>query len=91
MKRMLSRIFLIFKIKRFFPFLIDYFLSKEVLFRQKIIYILIFFTYLILPFDLIYDYIPLAGLVDDVFVLMFLLQHLIKKAPPHLRDTHKLN
>ena len=45
-------------------------------------------VYLLWPFDLIRDNIPLIGRVDDVIILGLAVLFLVKLAPPHVVDEH---
>jgi uncharacterized membrane protein YkvA (DUF1232 family) len=41
-------------------------------------------VYLILPFDLIPDFIPIAGQIDDAVILALVLRHLLRAAGPEV-------
>jgi uncharacterized membrane protein YkvA (DUF1232 family) len=43
--------------------------------------------YLLFPIDLIPDFIPFLGAVDDVLILTFGVKWLLKKLPPSLRNA----
>lgn len=90
MKKFFKRIRLIFKVKRFFPFLIEFFTSRIVPIKQKIISAGLIFGYFLLPFDIIPDFLTLAGIVDDVGVILIIFQQIIKMAPVELKKKHKL-
>lgn len=91
MKKFFKRIRLIFKVKRFFPFLIEFFTSKMVPVKQKGISVGLIIGYFLLPFDIIPDFLTLIGIVDDVGVLLIIFQQIIKMAPPELREKHGLD
>ena len=91
MKKFFKRIRLIFKVKRFVPFLIEFFTSKMVPVKQKIISTGLIIGYFLLPFDIIPDFLTLIGIVDDVGVLLIIFQQIIKMAPPELKDKHRLD
>jgi len=90
MKKFWKRIRLVFKVKRFIPFLIEFFTSGLVPLKQKLISIGLITGYFLLPFDIIPDFLTLIGVVDDVGVLLIIFQQIIKMAPPELRDKHKM-
>lgn len=90
MKKFLNRIRLVFKVKKFIPFLIEFFTSGLVPLKQKLISVGLIIGYFLLPFDIIPDFLTLIGVVDDVGVLLIIFQQIIKMAPPELRDKHKM-
>jgi uncharacterized membrane protein YkvA (DUF1232 family) len=90
MKKFLKRIRLIFKIKKFFPFLIEFFTSATVPLKKKVTSLGLIIGYFLLPFDLIPDFFTLIGVVDDVGVLLIVFQHILKMAPAELKDKHDL-
>jgi uncharacterized membrane protein YkvA (DUF1232 family) len=91
MRKFFKRIRLIFKVKRFVPFLIEFFTSKMVPVKQKIMSAGLIIGYFILPFDIIPDFLTLIGIVDDVGVLLIIFQQIIKMAPPELKEKHRLD
>jgi len=44
--------------------------------------------YLVLPFDIIPDFIPLIGALDDVLIVMLALRLLLRSIPPDVLDYH---
>ena len=56
----------------------------EVPLKAKIIPSLIFFIYLISPTDIIIDYLPVLGLVDDTAVLTLCAYLIVKMTPPEI-------
>ncbi|MEH7885073.1 DUF1232 domain-containing protein [Bacillus sp. JJ1609] len=90
MKKFLKRIRLIFKVKKFFPFLIEFFTSKTVAVKNKVISLGLIIGYFLFPFDIIPDFLTLIGVVDDVGVLLLVFQQIIKMAPEDLKDKHNL-
>jgi uncharacterized membrane protein YkvA (DUF1232 family) len=90
MKKFFKRIRLIFKIKKFFPFLIEFFTSGAVPLKKKVISLGLIIGYFLLPFDIIPDFLTLIGVVDDVGILLLVFQQIIKMAPPDLKDKHDL-
>ena len=55
--------------------------------RQKVL-LLALFGYLALPFDLVPDFIPIAGQLDDVLVVGWVLHRLVRGAGPELVREH---
>jgi uncharacterized membrane protein YkvA (DUF1232 family) len=91
MKKFFKRIRLVFKVKRFIPFLIEFFTSGMVPVKQKIISAGLIIGYFLLPFDIIPDFLTLIGIVDDVGVLLIIFQQIIKMAPAELKEKHRLD
>ena len=48
--------------------------------------IVVSFIYLVSPFDLIPDFIPIAGWLDDLVIVPFLLTLAERSLPPRVRD-----
>lgn len=90
MRKLWSRVRFVFHIRKFLPFLYDFFTSKDVGLMKKALSILFLCGYVIFPFDLIPDFFLLFGFVDDIAVIMFILQRIIKMAPVHLQSKHGL-
>lgn len=90
MKKFFKRIRMIFKVKKFFPFLIEFFTSKTVPVKKKVLSLGLIIGYFLLPFDIIPDFLTLIGVVDDVGVLLLVFQQIIKMAPDELTDKHNL-
>ncbi|ANB61032.1 YkvA family protein [Anoxybacteroides amylolyticum] len=84
----MRRIRLFFKIRSFIPFVISFFCSREVAFRKKIAYLLLFIGYFLIPFDVIPDWLAGIGILDDLAVLMLILQRMIKTAPDTLKHKY---
>lgn len=90
MKGFIKRVWFIFKIRRFIPFLVEFFLSKEVSNTKKIVSILLVAGYMLLPFDAIPDFLGFLGIVDDVSIFMLILQQIIKMAPANLKNKYDI-
>ncbi|WP_404469234.1 YkvA family protein [Sutcliffiella horikoshii] len=90
MWRFVRRLKFIFTFWRFIPFLIDYFRSGEVPGAKKIAGVVLLLAYLIFPFDLIPDYLLFFGVLDDVMVVTFVLERIVKMAPASLKEKYKL-
>ncbi|WP_017727679.1 YkvA family protein [Halalkalibacterium ligniniphilum] len=81
----------IFRVRKFLPFLFDFFTSKDVRFPLKLLAIALIIGYWALPLDVIPDFIMLFGFIDDMAVLLIVLQLIIQIAPQKLREKHGLN
>ncbi|TYS69466.1 DUF1232 domain-containing protein [Sutcliffiella horikoshii] len=90
MRKFVRRLKFIFTFWRFIPFLIDYFRSNEVTGAKKIVGVVLLLAYLIFPFDLIPDYLLFFGVLDDVMVVTFVLERIVKMAPNSLKEKYKL-
>ena len=55
--------------------------------RHKVLLILLL-AYLALPFDLVPDFIPVAGQLDDVLILAWVLRRLLRDAGPEVVREH---
>jgi uncharacterized membrane protein YkvA (DUF1232 family) len=55
----------------------------------KIIFITVLSLYLISPIDLIPDFLPVLGQVDDVALSFFLMLQFIKSCPEEIVNLHK--
>jgi uncharacterized membrane protein YkvA (DUF1232 family) len=44
--------------------------------------------YLAMPFDLVPDFIPVAGYLDDAIIVAFVLRHLLRTSGPDLIEEH---
>ena len=93
----MSRFFipvLMMLLPRFLPSIIRYFmLVWRLTFDRRVNIILralvpLALAYVVLPFDLIRDTIPLIGRVDDIIILGLAVLFLVKLAPPHVVDEH---
>ncbi|MBY6268408.1 YkvA family protein [Parageobacillus thermoglucosidasius] len=90
MKRIWKRLRFVIKIRRFFPFLIEFFRSQEVSMLKKTLVILLLASYAAFPFDIIPDWLGLFGVIDDVAVLLFILQQIVKMVPSRLKNKYGL-
>ncbi|MGG2093599.1 DUF1232 domain-containing protein [Bacillus sp. S13(2024)] len=90
MRKLWKRIRLIFQVRKFIPFLFEFFTSKDVEFKKKVLSILFLCGYVMFPFDIIPDFLLFFGVLDDVAVILFILQCIVKMAPVHLQDKYGL-
>ncbi|MBM7584098.1 uncharacterized membrane protein YkvA (DUF1232 family) [Bacillus pakistanensis] len=90
MSKFLKRIRFLFNIRKSIPFLIAFFKSKEVNFSKKILSIGLLAVYIIVPLDIIPDYLILFGIVDDLAVFALIFQQIVKMAPEELKRRYDL-
>ncbi|MFD0772160.1 YkvA family protein [Bacillus sp. CGMCC 1.60114] len=90
MRKLWKRIRLIFQVRKFIPFLYEFFTSKDVEFKKKVLSILFLCGYVMFPFDIIPDFLLFFGVLDDVAVILFIMQRIVKMAPVHLQDKYGL-
>ncbi|HWO97449.1 MAG TPA: DUF1232 domain-containing protein [Bacillus sp. (in: firmicutes)] len=91
MKKLWRRFRFIFNIRQFLPLLKEFFLSREVPVSKKLIALALVGVYMVFPFDLVPDFLVFLGIVDDVAILMFVLQYIVKLAPQTIRDKYSLS
>ena len=90
MGKFFRRLRFVLQVHRSIPFLIDFFRSGEVAAGQKLLSVGLIAVYFLLPFDLVPDFLVFFGIVDDVAVLAFILQWMVKVAPDSLKKKHQL-
>ncbi|WP_053366655.1 YkvA family protein [Bacillus sp. FJAT-27245] len=90
MRRFWKRMKMVFTIKKFGPFLLDFFKSDKVPLKRKLLSVGLIAGYLLFPFDIIPDFFSFFGLIDDFGILILILQQMIKLAPDSLREKHRL-
>lgn len=44
-----------------------------------------------MPLDLIPDFLPLIGILDDIGIVLFILNRIVKMAPVQLQEKHNMN
>lgn len=91
MKKLISRLRVVFHVRRFVPFLFDFFTSKEVSIKKKILSVAFLVGYVAMPFDLIPDFLPFIGILDDIGIVLFILNRIVKMAPAQLQEKHNVN
>ncbi|MGR5865536.1 YkvA family protein [Bacillus cereus] len=87
----MSRLRVVFHVRRFVPFLFDFFTSKEVSIKKKILSIAFLVGYVAMPLDLIPDFLPFIGILDDIGIVLFILNRIVKMAPVQLQEKHNVN
>lgn len=90
MGKVIRRLRFILNIRLFLPFLFEFFTSKTVTTSKKLLSLFLVIGYLLFPFDVIPDFLTFFGLVDDLAVLTFVLQRIVKIAPQELKDKYGL-
>ncbi|WP_409250935.1 YkvA family protein [Bacillus sp. SCS-153A] len=90
MARFFSRLKFLFNIRRSVPFLVAFFKSPAVKGWKKLISIGLILGYILLPFDLIPDWLVIFGIVDDIAVFTLVLQQIVKMAPNELKDKYEV-
>ncbi|WP_082686377.1 YkvA family protein [Bacillus coahuilensis] len=90
MIKLFKRLKFMTRISKFLPFLKDYYLSKEVTATQKIVPLLLVAGYILLPIDIIPDFLSVFGIVDDLTLLTFLFQRVVGGAPASIREKYDL-
>jgi len=56
--------------------------------RRKKLVLAALIPYLALPFDLVPDFIPIAGYLDDAIIVAFVLRYVLRGSAPQLIDEH---
>ncbi|ABS21008.1 MULTISPECIES: YkvA family protein [Bacillus cereus group] len=90
MKKMMNRFRFIFHFRRFGPFLYEFFTSKDVALSKKVLTVALLIGYAAFPFDIIPDFLLGFGILDDIAVVAFILQFIVKMAPPHLQEKYNI-
>ncbi|MBX9974379.1 YkvA family protein [Cytobacillus firmus] len=88
--KFLKRIKFVLKFWKFLPFLRDYFLSPEVSAGKKLFPIAAGLLYILLPLDLVPDFLSIFGFTDDIVITSFVLQQMVKMAPESLKEKYKV-
>ncbi len=91
MKKLWSRMRLMLRVRRFIPFLKEFFLSSEVPVRKKVLSAVIIVGYWLLPFDIVPDFLFFFGFIDDVAIFMLLLRQIVKMAPASMRERYEIS
>ncbi|WP_156290242.1 DUF1232 domain-containing protein [Oceanobacillus salinisoli] len=89
MKRFFHRLKFLFTFHKSIPFLVEFFVSKEVKWTTKLLFLVLIIGYIIIPFDIIPDFLVVFGIVDDITLALILLQQMVKVAPDSLKEKYK--
>ncbi|MBH0231603.1 YkvA family protein [Halobacillus yeomjeoni] len=84
--RLWRRIKFVFNIRKSIPFLVRFFRSEEVSGKKKWISVTFLIAYILFPWDIIPDFLVFFGLLDDVAIFTYIMQWMVKVAPPSLVD-----
>lgn len=90
MRKLFRRLRFLVNIRKSIPFLFAFFRSQEVPLGSKLLSGLLVLGYIVFPFDLIPDVFMFLGLVDDVTVLAWVLQTIVKWAPDSLKEKYQI-
>ncbi|WP_173917796.1 YkvA family protein [Halobacillus sp. Marseille-Q1614] len=85
MRKFWRRIKFLANIRKSVPFIIKFFRSSDVKLKHKLLSILLIIGYFLFPWDIVPDFLILLGFVDDVAILAFVLQQMVKMAPESLK------
>lgn len=88
MGKVLKRFRFMVNLRKLLPFLYDFYTSKAVKKRTKLLSLVLLFGYLLFPFDAIPDFFTFFGLIDDLAVLTFVLNQIVKLSPQELKEKH---
>ncbi|GAB2555909.1 YkvA family protein [Gracilibacillus alcaliphilus] len=88
--RFFKRVKFLFQFRQSIPFFKEFYLSREVTIASKLISVLLIIGYAVFPFDLIPDYLLVLGIFDDIVVISFILQLMVKMAPDQLKTKYNL-
>jgi uncharacterized membrane protein YkvA (DUF1232 family) len=78
------------KFWKFIPFLKDFFFTNQVQLYKKALGVSLILIYVFFPFDVIPDYLLLFGIVDDLVIVTFVLERMVKMAPDSLVEKYSL-
>jgi uncharacterized membrane protein YkvA (DUF1232 family) len=56
--------------------------------RRRKLVLAALIPYLAMPFDLVPDFVPVAGYLDDVVIVAFVLRHVLRGSGPELIEEH---
>jgi len=88
MRRLFKRFLFLAKFRKSIPFLKDFFTSSEVKKWVKFVFIMAIVGYVLMPLDIIPDFLAGVGLVDDLAVVAFIMQLMVKVAPASIKEKH---
>ncbi|GGD29170.1 membrane protein [Pontibacillus chungwhensis BH030062] len=91
MRKIWRRIRFLFNVRKSVPFLWEFFTTRQVPIQKKILSVGFLILYIVIPFDIIPDFLVFFGVLDDVTIFTFVLQQIVKMAPPSLQDKYDLD
>ncbi|MBY0098894.1 YkvA family protein [Mesobacillus maritimus] len=86
-----KRLRFVLKYWKSIPFVVEFFLSREVEVSKKVLSVLLILTYVFFPFDLIPDFIYLLGILDDIVITSFIMERMVNWAPEALKNKYHLH
>lgn len=89
--KLIRRLKFLLNIRKSIPLLYEFFTYKGVTLKKKAVAVLFLIGYAIFPYDAIPDFLVIFGFLDDVVILTFVLQQIIKMAPEELRNKYGTN
>lgn len=90
MRKMFRRFRFLFNLRKSIPFLLEFFRSRQVPGVYKLFSALLVVGYIMFPFDIIPDFLVFLGIIDDLTLLAWVLQTIVKWAPPSLKDKYEI-
>ncbi len=89
--KFLKRLKFLINFRKSVPFLVAFFKSNDVSNSKKVLSIGLVLAYILVPFDIIPDFLLGFGIIDDLTVLTLVLQFIVSIAPDDLKNQYKLN
>ncbi|MDM5209280.1 YkvA family protein [Cytobacillus kochii] len=85
MKKFFKRVGFVLTFWRFIPFFFEYLVAKDIPLWKKLLPVGVSIAYILIPIDLIPDFLYIIGITDDVLFTTFILQSMVKYAPDRLK------
>lgn len=89
MNKFFKRLFFLFRLHKSVPFAFHFYASAQVSRKKKFFYAVFVIGYALVPTDVLHDYLPLIGIIDDVAVIALVLEIMKKNAPTELTNKYK--
>ncbi|MHB8171002.1 MAG: YkvA family protein [Thermincolia bacterium] len=83
-----NRLGLLFQLHKSIPLAWKLLLDQRVTLNLKLWFILPVAFYVALPFDVVLDYIPFLGQIDDIAVIIFFFDRFMSKVPEDIVKSH---
>ncbi|RXT15292.1 YkvA family protein [Ammoniphilus sp. CFH 90114] len=90
MRKVFRRFRFLLNLRKSIPFLFAFFRSGQVSIAYKLLSGLLVVGYLVFPFDLIPDFLVFFGILDDITLLAWILQTIVKWAPESLKEKYEV-